>query len=569
MPDRIWDETAALGTAPIFDDAVYLSEALGLPMNQNEDHLDAELALLARESGIPDPYRFVPPPKTISRAISTMTLDSDQRSSRSIHSQETQSTSFTSAPSRTSRDHLFSSDGSTTKRVPATLPQPTCIVENPKTVAERPECDFKSRQSSTLSIAPSVVSSSTSSRQAHSRKKRSSAIFSMFRRDSGSTCTTSASHHGHHSKPRGAKLACGHTLSDYDIRAHIQEASKRGSHVAPECCGSVIPRSVLEIVQTKEETKPAMDHAVDLSDSAFRDSGYCEIAISTADPPHPTKNLPRSEKPSALAQVPTRRSRHEAINIDSALANEAFKSFRTQQKEQFERVSSFECNQRKALSTYHRCSMVLLEAQYRIKREERVEKHNEDLELLEERQLLAEHDLLKAQSQETQNVATALKYIEAYCLGTRNDEERAHTVSEEDFKKLDRQRMIQQDLPRKHASAINVLRARQELDTKRRIETQEAELQQLLVDHENEKVRKEAEYQKELERLDAVIEVRRKRLLQRWDLKFEMWRRDWEAQHNTTLTAELEHEDWPSRKADHAISIPEASSLARYVKATA
>ncbi|CAN9358254.1 unnamed protein product [Alternaria alternata] len=526
MPDRIWDETAALGTAPIFDDAVYLSEALGLPMNQNEDHLDAELALLARESGIPDPYRFVPPPKTISRAISTMTLDSDQRSSRSIHSQETQSTSFTSAPSRTSRDHLFSSDGSTTKRVPATLPQPTCIVENTKTVAERPECDFKSRQSSTLSIAPSVVSSSTSSRQAHSRKKRSSAIFSMFRRDSGSTCTTSASHHGHHSKPRGAKLACGHTLSDYDIRAHIQEASKRGSHVMPECCGSVIPRSVLEIVQTKEETKPAMDHAVDLSDSAFRDSGY-------------------------------------------SLANEAFKSFRTQQKEQFERVSSFECNQRKALSTYHRCSMVLLEAQYRIKREERAEKHNEDLERLEERQLLAEHDLLKAQSQETQNVATALKYIEAYCLGTRNDEERAHTVSEEDFKKLDRQRMIQQDLPRKHASAINVLRARQELDTKRRIETQEAELQQLLVDHENEKIRKEAEYQKELERLDAVIEVRRKRLLQRWDLKFEMWRRDWEAQHNTTLTAELEHEDWPSRKADHAISIPEASSLARYVKAAA
>ena len=185
MLDRIWDETAALGTAPIFDDAVYLSEALGLPINQNEDHLDAELALLARESGIPDPYRFVPPPKTISRAISTMTLDSDQRSSRSIHSQETQSTSFTSAPSRTSRDYLFSSDGSTTKRVPTALPQPTCIAENPTTVAERPECDFKSRQSSTLSIAPSVVSSSTSSRQAHSRKKRSSAIFSMFRRDSG------------------------------------------------------------------------------------------------------------------------------------------------------------------------------------------------------------------------------------------------------------------------------------------------------------------------------------------------------------------------------------------------
>jgi hypothetical protein len=162
-----------------------------------------------------------------------------------------------------------------------------------------------------------------------------------------------------------------------------------------------------------------------------------------------------------------------------------------------------------------------------------------------------------------------LKYIEAYCLSTKNDQERAHTVSEEDFKKLDRQRLIQQDLPKKHASSINVLRARQELDTERRIEAQEAELQQLGVDHEREKAKKEAEYQKELEKLDAVINVRRKRLLQRWDLKFEMWRRDWEAQHNTTLTAELEHEDWPSRKADHAISIPEASSLAQYLKAAA
>jgi ATP-dependent Clp protease ATP-binding subunit ClpA len=142
-------------------------------------------------------------------------------------------------------------------------------------------------------------------------------------------------------------------------------------------------------------------------------------------------------------------------------------------------------------------------------------------------------------------------------------------VSEEDFKKLDRQRLIQQDLPRKHASAINVLRARQEVDTQRRLEAQEAELQQLDADHEKKKIEKEAEYQKELERLDAIIEVRRKRLLQRWDLKFEMWRRDWEAQHNTTLTAELEHEDWPSRKADHVISIPEASSLAQYVKAAA
>lgn len=184
MADLIWDHTAALGTAPIFDDAVYLSEALRLPVNQNEDDLDAELVLQARESGIHDPYRFVPPPKTISRAISTMTLDSDQRSSRSIHSQETQSTSFTSAPSRTSRDHVYSTDHPTAKRAPPTLTRASHSVENCQKAIDGPESGIQSRQSSTLSVAPSVISSASSSKQAQPRKKRGSAIFSLFRRDS-------------------------------------------------------------------------------------------------------------------------------------------------------------------------------------------------------------------------------------------------------------------------------------------------------------------------------------------------------------------------------------------------
>jgi hypothetical protein len=104
MPESQEDDSGALSTAPIFDDTVYLSEALGLPIGQTEDDVDAELALLATESGIQDPYLFLCPPQDISRALSTVTLDSDHRSSLSIHSQETQSTSFTSAPSRTSKD---------------------------------------------------------------------------------------------------------------------------------------------------------------------------------------------------------------------------------------------------------------------------------------------------------------------------------------------------------------------------------------------------------------------------------------------------------------------------------
>jgi hypothetical protein len=196
--------------------------------------------------------------------------------------------------------------------------------------------------------------------------------------------------------------------------------------------------------------------------------------------------------------------------------------------------------------------------------------HSDDLEQLEERQIAAEHDLRKAQAQETQNVATALKYMEAYCRGTNvNHPEHSHTVTEEDFKKLDRQRLLQQDLPRKHESAINVLRARQERDTKRRVERQEEELKELDAEYGKEMVAKETEHKKDVEKLETMIEARRTRLLQRWDLKFEMWRKDWEQQHKTTLNTKLEHEDWPPRKADCATIIPNSSCLAQFVRAAA
>lgn len=200
--------------------------------------------------------------------------------------------------------------------------------------------------------------------------------------------------------------------------------------------------------------------------------------------------------------------------------------------------------------------------------------HVDDIDRLEERQVLAEHDLLEAQAQETQNVATALKYIEAYCLGTNTSQEQTHTVTEDDFKKLYHQKMLQQGLPRKHTSAINVLRARQEVDFKRRLETQEAELRQLDLDLKKDEAAKEAEYKKDLEHLESLIESRRRRLQQRWELRFEMWRLDWQNQHKTTIVQKLEHEEWPEKgregeAEDDVVLIPDASALAQFAKVAA
>jgi hypothetical protein len=185
-------------------------------------------------------------------------------------------------------------------------------------------------------------------------------------------------------------------------------------------------------------------------------------------------------------------------------------------------------------------------------------------------QIIAEHDLREAHGLETQNVATALKHMEAYCIGSSSSRlHHPHIVTEEDFRKLDRQRMTQQNLPRKHENMINVLRARQEREMKNRLQKQKIELELMDADLERKMAHEEAEYKKDVEKLEALIEIRRKRLQKRWDLRFEMWRRDWEEQHGTTFPGELEHEQWPLPLTNNTTPIPESSSLALFLQAAA
>ena len=164
----------------VFDDAVYLRDALGLPVNQSEDDVDAQLALLAQESGIENPYRFLCSVQEISRALSTTTVGSAHSSSLSIHSHQTQSTGFTD-PSRTSREQPH------VKRLPPQQTTPTLVrasiaVESPMDYFP---ANFKQRHStaSTFSAAHSMSSSASSLQKTSTRRKRAS-FLSMFRRDS-------------------------------------------------------------------------------------------------------------------------------------------------------------------------------------------------------------------------------------------------------------------------------------------------------------------------------------------------------------------------------------------------
>lgn len=376
MPGPQEDDHGALTTTTIFDDAIYYAEALRLPVAQNEDDADAELALLAAESGIEDPYRYLYAPKDISRALSTATLDSDLRSSASIHSQETQSTSFTSPPSRTSRDQARNSERLSSMRGPPTPARASPTIEHHDPSDDPAHSNFPARaSSSTLSVSKSLLSDSSSSSIPLPRRKRASGLFGMFRKTSGYVCRTSAtmhhinllrsscpsqSHHGYHGKARAPRLECGHSLSPSAIRIHVQEALDRGEAV-PSCCGKPLPRSVLDTTLVKEEAELITKRAMSTPDV---DAVCGEQCLSPADAPRPLEVTPLSPTSTSLPTVINRR-RHEAINIESALANEAFKSFRSQEKEQFERISTFECNQRRALSAHHTSSLQRLTAQHK------------------------------------------------------------------------------------------------------------------------------------------------------------------------------------------------------------
>jgi len=154
--------------------------------------------------------------------------------------------------------------------------------------------------------------------------------------------------------------------------------------------------------------------------------------------------------------------------------------------------------------------------------------------------------------------------MEAYCSGINPAHpDLVHTATVEDRKKLARQHKIQQNLPSKHESAINVLRGRQEKETELKLEKQAAELETLDATYEEEKDAEEAKYLSDRSRLADLVAARRKNALCRWDLKFEIWRHKFEAQHGTKLIGRLPHAEWPTLPDEEA-EIPPESALAVY-----
>lgn len=100
--------------------------------------------------------------------------------------------------------------------------------------------------------------------------------------------------------------------------------------------------------------------------SSLRDSGYSEDGMSSIDLPYSVDA--KSHPTESFETAPDTISQDMACDLEAnrniALANEAFKTLRAQQKEQFQRVSQFEQIQRKALSAHHQWALNRLTTQF-------------------------------------------------------------------------------------------------------------------------------------------------------------------------------------------------------------
>lgn len=598
MPDsHAADYLADLTTEPIFDHVVFSSEALNLLNGQTEENLEFELVAAARDVGIEDPYRFLDIPannaSNVANDTASTTVSSLHRSSMSIHSRDTQSTGVTSPLSRTSKD-ISALDSLATLRI-----SPRISVSSDDgydNMMRRFRYNARHRTSSNVSDVPSVSSLSSSQSKSTPRKQKRNSLFAMFRKDSRYARGLKQKPLTNHlesarlpspqarSSPVGTfRLECGHIPSQSAVRAHIQDSMCNKGQTAPSCCGRPLPRSVLEMVLTKQEVDAIANLGIKSPDTtSMNGSTYGDDSLTSIEIPLSSPSPPQN---SADAKETPQQSPIEDGLLNQLLEDDSFKSLKVQQKEQFQRISLFESNQRKALSAYHLWTLDRLLTRLESDHEEMTKKvssfsirhashqltyskqHAIDLERLDESQIVAEHDLRKTHAQETQNVATALKYMEAYCSGSNPTTHAAHTVTQEDRNKLARQHLTQQKLPAKHESAINVLRARQEKDIKLRLQKQEEELKLLQADYERKKGNEEVQFTKDVNRLEVLTEARRKRIEHQWDLRFETWKRTWEKEHGAPLLGRIPHEAWPDAPAD-ATPDP-SSSLALYLLVTA
>ncbi|KAK4199696.1 hypothetical protein QBC40DRAFT_78957 [Triangularia verruculosa] len=164
------------------------------------------------------------------------------------------------------------------------------------------------------------------------------------------------------------------------------------------------------------------------------------------------------------------------------------------------------------------------------------ERHAKTEQHLEDRQVLAEFELLASLEEKEKKIRLKLRYMEDYCSGrhrpstsspSTDPEEKKmprREITMKDREQLRQQYCVRDGMERKHQSQINVLREKQAKALEELIERHEKEMD-VLVDRRAEEIEDLAvEFTNEEEELTAVFRERRAKLEWKWELEMEVLR---------------------------------------------
>ena len=202
----------------------------------------------------------------------------------------------------------------------------------------------------------------------------------------------------------------------------------------------------------------------------------------------------------------------------------------------------------------------------------------ETVAAVEEKHVSDELDLVASQEAESRACDLALRHMEAYCnpssapttprppsvmltffndrsssqtslnstsSPSSSDSPLQHKVTEQDLKELSKQYWLRDNLPSKHAAAINVLRGEQAQRLQRRQKNNEMEMGKLerLHDQELQDLGKSLSF--ELQDLEEWAKTKRRRLQARWDLQEASWRKTLERDTELAIKGPIRAVKWP------------------------
>ncbi|KAF2229050.1 hypothetical protein EV356DRAFT_24710 [Viridothelium virens] len=579
----------------------YEFEVLQLTDGSNEDDLDARCTSEARDLGI-EPYSMAILQELASN-FSGLTVTNPPRRSASIGSRGSHSTGLTSDVSRSSKEQQYGQNGVPNRPLYHRMPsQISLSVKDYDAVVGQIKPGSRSTPSTPASTPPqSTTFLPLGSSRRHFSRMRGLSQWSKLKRQSRAPSFTDAPP-SCPCCPRDRPnhplytLPCQHSYCGPTLRKIIKDSMADESRLPPNCCDTPIPGKLIERVLTTEQLQEFLNNM-----SMWDDS------MSFSSLPEPLDGI-LNERGRPSLRLHGRTFSNESSNycpdaealrnLERASEMTDFRELRQRHEHERDRFLAFLSKQRQTMALRHedRRGEVLVEQQEA--RDKLEEKQIETVATVEEKHVSDELDLVATQEAESRACDLALRHMEAYCNSSSNSNSNPttprplsvtltffndqsssqtslpsiaspsspssnsqHKVTEQDLKELSKQYWLRDNLPAKHASAINVLRGEQAQRLRRRQKNNELELAKFALLHEQELQELKKGFSSELQDLEEWAKVKRRRLQARWDLQETSWRKALERDTEVAFKGPIRGVKWPEEFAAE-ISIGPVSRMA-------